>query len=554
MDTYTSKWTDTMVLNDTDVRRIFMSSTIYYNGPILTMENDHQVEAIFVENGCIQGVGTKDEVFKSKTDQTKVVDLQGKTLMPAFIDSHSHITSFANTLMVLALQGVTSFEAIQEAIVAYKDKKQLKKGDWIMGFGYDHNFLTEQAHPTKALLDAVLPENPIIITHESGHMGVLNSEALKALGIDSTTKDPEGGHIGRLDGSQEPNGYIEEKALMNAVMHIPRPSFHEVIQAMHEAQEIYLSYGITTCQDGYTKVEEFGLLDALAKQGLLKMDVISYVDLKDHESLLKNNPHYVNQYKNHYKIGGYKLFLDGSPQGRTAWMCEPYEQSEDGYKGYPIYQTDVLKPMIEKSLQQGIQLISHCNGDAAAEQYISVFTECVNEGQYEQTNRPVMIHAQLVRPDQLKRMVAIEMIPSFFMAHTYYWGDIHLENFGPRRANLISPAKSALDLGIKYTFHQDTPVIKPNMLETVWCAVNRMTKKGIVLGPQELLTPLQALKGVTIHAAHQYFEENQKGSIKVGKLADLVMLSDNPLTIDPMHIKDIQVLQTIKEGIVLYQA
>lgn len=235
-------------------------------------------------------------------------------------------------------------------------------------------------------------------------------------------------------------------------------------------------------------------------------------------------------------------------------MSRPYENSDDGYCGYPIYKDEEVEKFIDISLKEKMQLLTHCNGDAAADQLIDAFEKVLNLKEQSSENhiRPVMIHAQTVREDQIDDMKVINMIPSYFVAHTYYWGDIHIKNLGEDRAFKISPLKTTIEKGLIYTLHQDTPVIAPNMLETVWCAVNRITKKGIQIGENEKISPLDALKGVTINAAYQYFEEDKKGSIKEGKLANLIILDENPLTIDPMKIKDIKVLQTIREGEVLY--
>lgn len=164
-----------------------------------------------------------------------------------------------------------------------------------------------------------------------------------------------------------------------------------------------------------------------------------------------------------------------------------------------------------------------------------------------------MIHAQLLRRDQLSALRSLGMIPSFFVAHTYYWGDVHIRNFGLARASAISPAASALREGLPFTFHQDTPVLPPDMLTAVGCAVTRTTRTGRVLGEEERLLPLDALRAVTVNAAYQYFEEDRKGSIREGKLADFVLLDENPLTVEPGRIRDIRVLRTIKEGVTVYE-
>lgn len=526
---------------------------LFFNGDILTMENDLYCEAILIENGIIKELGNKNDILSRNTNDIELIDLEGKTLMPSFIDSHSHITAFANTLAFVSLTSAKSFEDIINKIKKFKDMKHLDDNDWIIGFGYDNNILNEHEHPDKYVLDKASSTNPIIISHASGHAGVINTPALKKLNITSETENPSGGLIGRIKNSNEPNGYLEENAFINCSRGVSTPSLKNLTKLLIEAQNIYLSYGITTAQDGMINENEFNLLKYASKENNLIIDIVGYVDLKNSPEIVKNNTEYVKEYLNRFKIGGYKIFLDGSPQAKTAWLTEPYTSGPKDYVGYPIYKDSEVVDFIKTALNDNIQILSHCNGDAACGQFIDAFLEANKSFKNPPNIKPVMIHAQTVRDDQLDEMNKMNMIPSFFIAHTYYWGDIHIKNLGKERAYKISPAKSALNKNIPYTFHQDTPVILPNMLETIWCAVNRITKDGIILGDFERISPLDALKGVTINAAMQYFEDDKKGSLKIGKLADLVILDKNPLKVDPLKIKDIAVLETIKEGNTLYK-
>lgn len=531
-----------------------MSTKLYYNGDIITMEDETYAEAIFIRDGIIEKVGTYEEVTKVKDENTEIIDLNGKTLLPAFLDPHSHLTAMGSTLSLVPLSEVTSNEEIIEKIKDFKEKNNLGPGEWIIGFGYDNNNLPGIAHPTKDILDKASTENPILITHASGHMAVANTVALNELGITNESIDPEGGRIGRVDGSNEPNGYLEEKAFITVSQKIPQKSLEEVCKFVALAQDIYLSYGITTVQDGIVRNLEMPQLKYLADNNMLKVDVVGYVDIKDFKNLLDENKEYVKKYVNNLKLGGYKMFLDGSPQGKTAWLTEPYESSDDGYKGYPIYTDPEALRLVETAVKEDIQLLTHCNGDAAADQLINSFKKALQEPGSSKTTRPVMIHAQTVRYDQIDEMKEINMIPSFFLAHTYFWGDVHIKNLGMERASRISPAKTTIEKAVPFTLHQDSPVIMPDMLFTIWCAVNRITKAGVELGDSERISPLDALKAITINAAYQYFEEDTKGSLKEGKYADLVILDKNPLKVPPMSIKDIKVLNTIKKGEVLYTA
>ena len=275
--------------------------------------------------------------------------------------------------------------------------------------------------------------------------------------------------------------------------------------------------------------------------------------MKQCPQLFTGNPLYRGRYQNRLKLGGYKIFLDGSPQGRTAWMSRPYAE-DPAYCGYGIYSDEEVRGFLAAALLEGAQILAHCNGDAACEQLIRCYESALGETRRPSDIRPVMIHAQLVREDQLARMAKLGMIASFFTAHSWYWGDIHRENFGEERASFISPARAAEDAGVCCTFHQDTPVIPPNMMETVWCAVNRTAQSGRILGPGQRVTVEEALRAVTKNAAYQYFEEDRKGVIRQGMLADLTVLSENPLKTDPARLREIAVCETIREGETLYRA
>lgn len=525
---------------------------VFYNGDILPMAGQQVVEAVLVRDGKIHSAGSFDEIMSHKRTECDMVNLRGKAMLPAFIDPHSHLTSVALTLRLAPLASASSFDDVIHILSQFKKDNHLKDGDWIVGFGYDHNNLKEHLHPTKDILDKVSTSNPILISHVSGHMGCMNSAALETAGITSDTPNPSGGVIGRIGETREPNGYLEENAFISMTTLVPEPSLEELSQLIVKAQEIYFSFGIATIQEGLIKENQFHILNYAAQSKKLKADVIGYVDLKESKHIFSKHPEYDGKYENGLKLAGYKIFLDGSPQGKTAWLSAPYASSSDGYRGYPIYSDEEVLSFCETALRENRQLLAHCNGDAAAEQFISCM-EKASAGCLGADIRPVMIHAQTVRPDQLERMKRVGMLPSFFIAHTYYWGDIHLKNLGRERAEAISPAQSAKKINLPFTFHQDTPVLPPNMMETVWCAVNRRTQSGRLLGEKERISVLDALKAVTIYAAYQYGEDAVKGSIEEGKVADLVILDQNPLKICTDDLKRVQVLSLYKRGELVFE-
>lgn len=514
-----------------------MEKIIFYNGDIITMENEEDVvEAVLVENEIIKKIGNLKEIEENLNGDVKKINLEGRTLMPSFIDAHSHITAYAKTFSYANLQECKSINDILKILETYKQENNIEENKWIIGVGYDNNFLEEKRHPRIEELDNLNYNNPILVTHVSGHMGVFNSKALEELGINvENTKF----------------GYLEENDFIKQTAKIGGIGKEEEIENIKKAQEKYASYGITTVQDGLTKKEDFNLLKELKNN--LFLDIVCYIDLSENRDVIEENENYVKKYVNNLKIGGYKIILDGSPQAKTAYLSKPYE-GEKEYRGNPSKEDSEVENYIKISNENNMQLLAHCNGDGSAEQFINAIekgNENIKNNYLIKENRPVMIHAQIIRKEQILKCKELEIIPSFFVAHVYYWGDVHIENLG-KRAYRISPAKEAVDNNMVFTFHQDTPVIEPNVLETIWVAVNRKTKNGVILGEDEKIDVYEALKAVTIYSAYQYFEEDLKGSIKEGKLADLVILSENPLKVNKEEIRNIKICSTWKNGKEIY--
>lgn len=518
---------------------------VFINGTILTMDGT-QAECVVTENGRISFAGPQKEVDLTECE---ILDLEGHTLMPSFIDAHSHITTLTQVMLLADLTDCRSIGEVGMALAAYKREHRIPDTEPVIGFGYDHTLLQEERHPLASELDTII-SSPAAAIHSSLHMASVNHKLLALLGVNDATPDPDGGLLGR-DSDGHLTGYLEENAVNPIFAHLKAPNPEQLSKAFLKAQQIYAGCGITTVQDGITRDAELSMLKRFRDQGEIFLDIVSYIGLDRNKKLMDENQDLVGQYQNHYKVGGYKIFLDGSPQGRTAWMRQPYA-GESNYCGYPICTDEMVTHYFQTALKERLQIIAHCNGDAACEQFIRCYEHA---GGYDNALiRPVMIHAQFVAPDQLDRIAALQIITSFFVSHCYYWGDVHLKNFGPERGGNISPVKSALDRNIVVTFHQDTPVIRPNMLESVQCAVTRRTRMGIQLNPHERISVLEALKAVTVNAAFQYGEEDLKGTLTVGKLADMVILSSNPLKTDINKLGTIQILNTYKEGQCIYNA
>ncbi|MGB0906105.1 MAG: amidohydrolase [Maricaulaceae bacterium] len=541
-------------------------ATIYFGGDILTMQGDTPVyvEALVEQDGKIAFVGSRSEAEKTYGSSASNTNLNGATLLPGFIDGHGHVfmtgylTQMASILPPPDGPG-DSFETLVETTRNWKDSEKgefiISKLGWVIANGYDDSQLLEKAHPTRDVLDQVSTELPVVFIHQSGHLAVLNSKGLELVGYDHLTVDPEGGII-RRDSEGHPNGVLEETAFFNALMPILKSVDPELLSnAVDLGQKEYARFGYTTAQDGRTTPDATLAFETASAQGDLFIDIVSYPDISWNRKAIEGE-YYSSSYQGNYRVGGAKLTLDGSPQGKTAWLSHPYHVAPDGqsadYDGYPIMEDDLASELVALAMDNRWQLLVHANGDAAIDQFIHSMEKLGSAAQ-EQDHRNVLIHGQTLRKDQIQNLVDLGIVPSLFPMHTYYWGDWHRDSvLGPERARYISPMRDVVDAGLRPTSHHDAPVTIPNSMRVLDATVNRVTRSGKVLGADQRLTPYEALKTLTIWAARQNFEADQKGTLKTGKLADFTILSDNPLKVAPQDIHQIKVLKTIKEGAVVF--
>ena len=286
-----------------------------------------------------------------------------------------------------------------------------------------------------------------------------------------------------------------------------------------------------------------------AKRGLVDVDFIGWMDYSGRSAL---DTSFSKTYSDHYRLGGLKITLDGSPQGRTAWRTKPYlippDGQKPGYKGYPaIPETAQVQAYIDEAFAKGWPVKVHTNGDAAIDQLFTALRPVVKKYGVK-PGQVTLIHGQFIRPDQVKELKSLGIFPSMFPMHTFYWGDWYTQIVGADKGAQISPMRSILDTGLHATSHTDAPVALPNLMQVAWATVNRVSRSGKVIGPDERVTPYEAMQMITLWGAEQFGEAASKGSIEVGKSADLVVLSADPVAIDPMKINTIVVNETIKDG------
>ena len=520
-------------------------------------------EALVTQAGKIAYAGNLQEA-QSKYKNAAQINLQDKTLLPSFIDPHSHFDMVSNTMGQVNLNPppigkVDSIPKMMQTLKDYKVDNNIADGDWIFGWGYDETQLAEGRPPTKNEIDKVLPNNPVYLQHTSGHMGVANSKALAAMNITADTKNPAGGNIARIKGSNEPNGLVQETAIypfMRNMLEILAPNQAKFFA---QTQDYYAKNGITTAQNGSTTRNTIQFFQKQANAGKLKIDLVALAGVSDLDENLADKNFVWKTYQNGLKVQGTKIIADGSPQGKTAYFSQPYltpvPDCEKDCRGLPSVSQDELNEMFVKAYARDNQLFIHNNGDGATDMLIKAHEYAVKKtGQAaDKDRRTVPIHAQFARPDQLAAFKKYNMVPSFFTNHTYFWGDVHVKNLGKKRADFLSPIATADKMGLKYTNHSDDTVTPVDPLFSVWSAVNRTSRTGKIIGENERATPYQALKAITSNAAYEYFEEDSKGTLTPGKLADLVILDANPLIIEASKLKDIKVIKTIKEGKTIYQ-
>ncbi len=538
------------------------TAKVFFGGDIITMvgETPQYVDALVTQDGKISFTGSSDKAKMVAGEGHQRVDLKGSTLLPGFIDGHAHFSFLATQAIGAQIlpppdAGAKDIPSLITILKEWNTPENRDLTGWIFGMGFDDSVLEEKRFPTKHDLDQVSTEFPVLIVHISGHFASVNSKALELLEISAESKDPEGGII-RREKNNEPNGVLEELAAIPNMVKVLTPSNAEANNRFFEAgQNMALSYGYTTAQEGRAMHNHEDLVRS-AESGKLKLDVVSYVDYLFVDQYMTTKWH-SKTYQNHYRIGGMKLTLDGSPQGRTAWRTQPYLLPPDGadknYNGYPAIPEDsVVKAIYEKAFKNNWQVLTHANGDAAMDQMIRTMKP-LTEKYGNEDRRNVLIHGQYVRDDQLDSFQKLDVIASLFPLHTFYWGDWHKEIIGDSLGNKISPMRTALNKGLRVTIHTDAPVALPNLLRMVGISVERKSRSGAVIGANEKLTPYEAIQAITSWSAYQHFEEDKKGTLEEGKLADMVILDKNPFKVPEGDIKNIIVTSTIKEGITVYK-
>lgn len=530
---------------------------ILLNAEVVTVDDaGTTAQAVAVTGGTISAVGTSEEIRATAGENTEVIDLSGRTVVPAFLDPHSHISAGAPYIKHAALHtppvgDTRTVEDILRKLGEARDRNNAQPGDWILGWGYYPDEMDDGGAITAATIDEEFADYRVALIHISNHGGVVNGRVLQDLEYTDQTPDPDGGTIIRVPGTQQPEGGIWEQAFFPLMFRLP-PAGEDELRAM--AAE-YARWGYVAAQDGAADMAAIDLVRKSAEAKPLPIDVKSLVFFPDLQKAIDAD--IIGTEVGGHSVHGTKLILDGSPQGRTANVTEEYltggPSGETHWHGIAVVDQEETNHVVELAYRHGIQVFAHCNGDASVDQLLTAHRAALAAGA-ESPGRTVPIHSQVMRLDQLDDYVAEGFEPSMFTIHTWLFGDTHVKNFGEERAFGISPMRSAIDKGLRPTNHSDFPVTPMNPLQLIWTAVVRRSTGGTVIGEAQRVTPLEALRALTINVAYEYREEDVRGSIEVGKKADFAVLDANPLTVEHDDIQRIAVLRTIKDGVTIHEA
>jgi hypothetical protein len=524
----------------------------FINGYIFTCDKNNSThEAVIVENNKIIFVGSNQQAKEKIDNNTLVIDLNGKLLLPGFIDNHVHFINGGLYLLGIDLRPANSTKEFKEILKQYAETN---RGKWITGGYWDHEKWETKSYPTKEMIDEVVPDQPVFVSRLDGHMGVANSLALKLAGITKDTPNPDGGIIVKDPVTGEPTGLLKDSAMDYIFNIIPSPTDEEYYQALDAALQEAKRLGVTSVQDisfndalrAYQKAKD---------EGILTCRIYTRLPIAEYKSLVEKGikAGFGDEY---IKLGSLKAFADGSLGSSTAWFFEKYSHDTTTY-GLPM--DIVLDGSLEKwaldADKNGLQLSIHAIGDKANSYILDLFEKITNENP-KWDRRFRIEHAQHVKFEDIKRFKDLGVIASAQPYHCIDDGVWAEKRIGVERIKYTYPFKSFLDNDVHLCFGTDWYVAPLNPLLGIYAAVTRRTlddKNPDGWVPEQKISVQEAIRCYTINSAYAAFEENIKGSIEVGKLADMVVLSENILLIDPVRIKDVEVVMTIFDGNIIYQ-
>lgn len=534
---------------------VFMfADLVLFNGKIVSMDFRGSVfEALAVKFGRIIFVGSNSGVKPFIGSETRVLDLEGRVVLPGFIDSHCHFTSYGvqriRSIDCSFESGVRCIRDIQDRI--REKAKYIPKGKWINVVQVDDWKLDEKRFPNRWELDEAAPEHPVCVASIGGHYYIFNSKAFEMAGVNKDTIDPPGGRFERDPITGELTGGVHEKArdMVQPVDFGEFPSEDEIIDGIKKTLIEYAAHGLTCVYDGWTLPIHLKALLKLYLNGELPIRVrvdLYYSMLPD---LVKCG--LIQGLGDDWlKICGVKIVCDGAISARTARVSQPYLHKPDYYGEYAITRGE-LYDVFMKYYPLGYRFSVHANGDAAIEMFLDVIEEAQkNYPRRDPRNR--CIHCTIVNPRIIERLKNLDVYPTIFGPYPYYHGDKILPAFGVERLQWMFAARSMLDAGLKVSAHSDHPAAPYPPLLGIHSLVNRKSMNGVPIGEKQKISVLEAVKLYTINAAYHSFDEDKLGSIEVGKLADFVVVREDIFSISMDKIKDVHVDLTIVDGKIVF--
>jgi len=511
------------------------------NGNVVTMDpKRRKVQAIAIKNGKFIAIGMNKDIIKLIDQETKKVDLKGKTVLPGFIDSHVHGTSLGNDLFRINLRGVKSIDAIQQKIKRNADATN--EGQWIIGRGWDQDKLVEKRYPVCSDLDEVAPNHPVLLIRVCGHLGVVNSMAMRLAQIDKKTKSPQGGKIDKDPVSGQPNGILRENSLNLIFQTIPRSSEENLKELCLFACEQMVKEGITTAHWIIDSLDEMRVLQQLRNSESLPLRVNVIIPVNQLTALQKLGyaPRFGDE---RIRIGSVKIFTDGSLGARTAALLKPYHDAP-GTKGILLYSHKKLGQLVEKVVEADLQLVIHAIGDRAIEVALKLLEETLRRTP-KMNHRHRIEHVSVLNLKLLRKMKELGVIAS--VQPHFVVSDSWIEDrLGKGRSRWTYALRKLWNSGVKMIGGSDAPVEPVSPILGIYAA---MADREFL---KERLSIDEAISLYTINGAYGSFEENLKGSVEEGKLADIVVLSQDPYNVTPEKIKDIRVEMTIVNGEIVF--
>lgn len=530
--------------------------TLYTNGTVITMDHGRpQAEALVTEGNRIVGIGNEQSMKALAGNQCELVDMQGGALYPGFNETHNHLSLYAIFRQYAYLGNQESITGVITTLKEHHRTHPLPFAEpMIVGYAYDDTNLKDGRQITRHDLDKVSDTLPVIVYHISMHLGFLNTKALQLFGFSEDSEAELGGVIHKEE-SGFPTGRLDEMSWFNTGAKLESPTPERYLELLKEAVEEFNQAGFTGVHDAGIGLDGMphdvvNSYRTLAKAGDLDMRVFASAIPDVYDELEKIKEEQLAE--SYFMLGGVKLFLDGSIQGETAALLEPYAH-DHSLQGELIMDEAKFRQLVLRHHTEGNHISVHANGDLTIETVLQAFE--VAQAKFPRADsRHMIIHAQMAHPDHIARMKAANVIPSFFGMHVHNWGDRHFEIFlGEERATRINPAGEAEAMGLAFTLHVDTPVLPPQAILSIHTAVNRLTKNGRTLGEDQKIRPYSAVGAYTNMAALCSSSEKVRGTLSVGKLADLTLLSQDVLTCQPLDIANTTVLRTVLGGKTVYQ-